>query len=329
MADGVSETVVCELCPRGCELAPGARGSCRIRVNQGGRLIATTYGFPCSIHVDPVEKKPLFHFLPGSGALSIATAGCTLHCLNCQNWEISQSNPEDVPAMALPPDELPGLAQRSGCASIAYTYTDPAAYFEYALDGCRAARAAGVKNLLVTAAYLKPAPMRELCRAADAANIDLKFMSDELYRRVCDGALKPVLDALVIARETGLELEITNLVIPTLNDRDEDFVAVARWVRDHLGAETPLHFSGFYPQHRLQHLPPTPADTLIRARDAARAEALRFVYVGNVAVPGGEDTLCPGCGRTLIRRQGFRVLENRLRVGACPDCAAAVKGVWT
>ena len=329
MAQDVPGTVVCDLCPRQCELAPGERGSCHIRLNQGGRLVATTYGFPCSVHVDPVEKKPLFHFLPGSGALSIATAGCTLHCLNCQNWEISQRDPEDVPAMPLPPADLPDLARRSGCASIAYTYTDPAAYFEYALDGSRAARDAGVKNILVTAAYLNPGPMRELCHWADAANIDLKFMTDELYHRVCDGALKPVLEAIVIAREAGLELEITHLVIPTLNDRDAGFLAVARWVRDHVGAETPLHFSGFYPQHRLQHLPPTPADTLSRARDLARSEGMKFVYVGNVAVPGGEDTPCPGCGRTLIRRQGFRVLENRLRGGACPDCGATVKGVWS
>lgn len=320
--------VQCELCPKGCVIGPGQSGDCRIRVNLDGKLCAVTYGFPASVHVDPMEKKPLFHFLPGTGILSIATVGCNLHCKNCQNWEISQRNPEEVEATPLPPEALPALARRTNCLSVAYTYTDPAAYYEYALDSCRFCREAGLRNVLVTAGYINPAPLRELCRYVDAANIDLKAMSDSFYRTVCDGTLQPVLDALALAKSLGVEVEVTNLVIPTLNDGDADLVPLARWVKENLGAETPLHFSRFFPHYQMRHLPPTPEETLVRARELARAEGLKHVYVGNVETRDGETTFCPGCGAALIRRDRYMILSNRLRDGRCPDCGREIQGVW-
>jgi pyruvate formate lyase activating enzyme len=320
--------VQCELCPKGCVIGPGQSGDCRIRVNLDGRLCAVTYGFPSSVHVDPMEKKPLFHFLPGTGVLSLATVGCNLHCKNCQNWEISQQNPEEVEASPLPPEAIPALARRTGCLSVAYTYTDPAVYYEYALDSCIRCREAGLKNVLVTAGYINPEPMRELCRYVDAANIDLKAFSDEFYRTVCDATLQPVLDTLVLSKSLGVEVEVTNLVIPTLNDRDEDFTPLCRWVKENLGADTPLHFSRFFPLYQMRHLPQTPEKTLIRARELARAEGLHHVYVGNLQTDEGETTYCPGCGAKLIERSRYVIMSNRLRDGRCPDCGREISGVW-
>ena len=321
--------VRCELCPRRCVVPPGASGSCRVRVNLDGELKAVTYGFPVSAHVDPIEKKPLYHYLPRSPILSIATVGCTLHCLNCQNWEISQANPEDTDAFAAPPEAVVASAKKAKCPSIAYTYSDPVAYYEYALDTSRAAREAGLRNVLVTAAYANREPLRELFRVTDAATVDLKAITERVYRDVCGGTLVPVLDALVLARSMGVWLEVSHLLLPTLTDDPADLTALARWMARNLGVDTPLHFLGFHPQYKLQNLPPTPASTLALARDLARAEGLRYVYVGNVAVPDGGTTRCAGCGKALIERQGFRV--TALAVGddgACPQCGARLPGGW-
>ncbi|MCX7819477.1 MAG: AmmeMemoRadiSam system radical SAM enzyme [Kiritimatiellae bacterium] len=328
MREPASTTVMCELCPRQCVLGPGERGDCRIRANLDGRLVALTWGAPCAIHLDPIEKKPLFHFLPGTPILSIATAGCNLHCKNCQNWEISQANPEDLDVVPLPPAGVVELALRERSPSIAYTYTEPVVWYEYTLDTARLARERGLRNVLVTAGYLREPPLRELAAVTDAANIDLKFMDDRLYREICDGELTPILRAIELFAALGVWVEITNLVIPTLNDRDEDLRAVARWVRQTLGPDTPLHYSAFYPQYRLRHLPPTPPETLRRARDIGRAEGLRYVYVGNVHVPEGEVTRCPACGAAVVRRVRYTVLENRVVGGACGVCAESIAGVW-
>ena len=298
-------------------------------MNDGGILRAVTYGFPSAVHVDPVEKKPLNHFLPGSRAFSIATVGCNLHCRNCQNWELSQANPEDAAAVALAPREVVSRARETGCRSVAYTYSEPIVWYEYMLDTCRVAREAGLSNVCVTAAYINQEPLRELCGVLDAANIDIKAMSDRFYREICSATLPPVLDAAVTAKSLGVLVEITNLVIPTLNDSDEDLEALCRWIRTHLGAETPLHFSRFHPQHQMKHLPPTPASVLRRARDIAAASGLQHVYLGNLLEPGAQDTHCPSCGRTLVRRAGYLVLENRLGSdGVCPFCGAEVYGRW-
>lgn len=322
-------TLQCELCPRECVIAPGQSGDCRIRVNLDGRLVAVTYGYPCSLHVDPVEKKPVFHFLPGTGTLSLATAGCNLHCKNCQNWEISQQPPEVVPAAHVPPEQLPAMAREMACASLAYTYSDPVVYYEYTLDSCIRAREAALRNILVTAGYINRTPAQELFRVADVARVDLKSMSDAFYREVCGGTLQPVLNTLVLAREMGLWVEVVHLIIPTLNDSDRDLNALCGWVRANLGAETPLHFSRFHPQYQMSHLPPTPVETLNRARDIARAHGLVFTYLGNILDEHAADTVCPQCGTALIRRRGFTVLENRLQAGRCPQCSREIPGVWS
>lgn len=320
--------VQCALCPKGCIIEPGQSGECRIRVNLDGKLVAVTYGRPCSVHVDPVEKKPLFHFLPGTGILSIATVGCNLHCRNCQNWQISQQNPEDSQAYEVPPAELVAVARRQGCQSIAYTYTDPVVYYEYTLDGCIRAREAGLRNVLVTAGYINREPMEKLCRYVDAANIDLKSMSDDFYRDICEATLAPVLATLVLAKSLGVLVEVTNLLIPTLNDSDGDVRALAKWIVENLGVETPLHFSRFHPDYRMRNLPPTPAETLDRARDIARAEGLRYVYIGNITRPEGENTYCHNCGALLVERRRYTIVGNRIASGACPDCGTEVYGVW-
>ncbi len=318
----------CKLCPKGCVIAPGESGECRVRVNVGGRLLAVTYGRPCAVHVDPVEKKPLFHFLPGTSILSLATVGCNLHCKNCQNWEISQANPEETPASELLPEQVAALAVECNCRSVAYTYTEPIVYYEYTLDSSRAVKKAGLRNVLVTAGYVNEAPWRRLCEYVDAANIDLKAMSDRFYRDVCRATLAPVLSSLVVAKSMGVEVEVTNLVIPTLNDSDAMLGDLCRWVAQNMGRETPLHFSRFSPQFQMENLPPTPAETLDRAKQIAESEGLKHVYLGNIMRSGAEDTLCPGCGARLVERYGFTVVENRIRNGRCPDCQTEVYGIW-
>ncbi len=321
-------SVQCDLCPKQCVIAHGQSGECRIRVNINERLRAVTYGYPCSVHVDPVEKKPVFHFLPGTTTFSLATVGCNLHCKNCQNWEISQQNPEEVDGSELPPDRIPELAVREGCRSVSYTYTDPVVYYEYTRDACIRSRAAGLKNILVTAAYINPEPWKKLLAHVDAVRIDLKSMSDEFYRQICDASLQPVLNAIVIAKSMGVELELVHLVIPTLNDSDESLAALCRWIRQHVGRETPLHFSRFFPQFRMRNLPPTPLPTLQRARQIAEDIGLDYVYIGNITESRGGVTACPKCKRVLIRRSGYSILENTLRNGRCPACGKEIYGVW-
>lgn len=324
----MKETVQCGLCPKACIMAPGQSGDCRIRVNIDGKLTAVTYGFPCSVHKDPMEKKPMFHFLPGTPILSLATVGCNLHCKNCQNWEISQCNPDDSLAVEMPPEAVAPLAIRQGCRSVAYTYTDPVAYYEYALDCSIKVREAGLKNVLVTAGYINKAPWRELCRYTDGANIDLKSMSDAFYRDICSATLKPVLDSLVLAQECGVLVEVTNLLIPTLNDSDTEMLQLARWMKTYMGSETPLHFSRFFPHYRLRNLPPTPPATIDRAKEIAEAEGLKHVYIGNILSDRGENTYCPACGKLLIARNGYTILNNMLKQGRCDACGRKIKGVW-
>ena len=321
-------TVQCELCPKMCLIEPGQSGECRVRINLDGVLRTVVYGYPCSINIDPIEKKPLFHFLPGTGILSIATVGCNLHCLNCQNWEISQANPEESRAVPCPPEKLVELANIRRCPSIAYTYTDPIVYYEYTYDSSKLARDKGIRNVLVTAGYINATPWKKLLEYVDAANIDLKFISDDLYRRICSGTLKPVQNALVLAKASGVLVEVTNLVIPTLNDKPEQIRELARWIKANLGRETPLHFSGFYPQYKMKNLPSTSLQTLETSREIAINEGLDYVYIGNVRSKEGENTYCPGCKNLLIERKGYTILQNRLKDGFCPDCGKKIYGVW-
>ena len=312
-----------------CLIEPGQSGECRVRINLDGVLRSVVYGFPCSVSpYDRVEKKPLFHFLPGTGILSIATVGCNLHCLNCQNWNISQANPEESTAAFLPPERLVQLAKRNQFLSIAYTYSDPIIYYEYTYDSAKLARKEGIRNVLVTAGYINPQPWQKLLEYVDAANIDLKFISDDLYRRICTGTLKPVQNSLVLAKASGVLVEVTNLVIPTLNDKPEQIRELARWIKANLGRETPLHFSGFYPRYKMKNLPPTSLQTLETAREIAISEGLDYVYIGNVRSTKGENTYCPGCKITLIERKGYTILQNRLKDGRCPECNKEIYGVW-
>ncbi len=320
--------VQCTLCPKICLIAPGESGECRIRVNLKGKLTAVTYGYPCSLHVDPVEKKPLFHFYPGAGILSLATVGCNLHCRGCQNWEISQANPEDSTAHHLPPESLPRLIRKANCKMVAYTYSEPLVYYEYTLDSARICKEAGFKNVLVSAGYVNSEPMRELCSYLDATNIDLKAMSEEFYQSHCSASLQPVLNTLVLIRSLGVHLEVTNLLIPTLNDSDADISRLSRWVKENLGRETPVHFSRFFPHYKMRNIPPTPVKTMKRAYEIAKSEGLHHPYIGNLLTPSGEDTLCPKCSKTLIRRQRYRVTEYGLLDGNCPQCKTEVYGKW-
>jgi len=320
--------VQCELCPKACVIQPGQSGECRVRINIDGVLRTVVYAYPCSIHADPVEKKPLFHFLPGTRILSIATVGCNLHCKNCQNWEISQANPEQSQAYFYPPDKLVAAAVEYGFPSIAYTYTDPVVYYEYTYDTAKLARAQNIRTVLVTAAYISKEPWRRLLEFVDAANIDLKGITDDFYRRVCSGTLKPVQQALVLAKAAGIMVEVTNLIIPTLNDKPEHIRQLVQWVRRNLGSETPVHFSRFSPRYKMRHLPPTSARTLELAREIAMSEGMQYIYIGNIQSKEGQNTYCPACKKLLIERIGYTVLQNRLAEGCCPDCGTQIYGVW-
>ena len=304
--------VTCELCPRGCVIPEGGAGDCRVRVNLGGRLTATTYGRPSAIHIDPMEKKPLYHFHPGASVFSIGTAGCNLHCLNCQNWQLSQKGGEEMEQIhQADPPQLIELARDEGCQAIAYTYSEPVIFYEYVEDSARLARAAGLWNVFVTAAYINPRPLRRLCRVLDATNADLKAFDDGFYRRTNGGTLKPVLDALVTFRDAGVWVEVTNLLIPTLNDDLAMIRRMAHWIRDNLGEGTPLHFSRFHPMYRMRNLPPTPGETLERARAEAMDAGLHYVYIGNLFGHEAESTYCPRDHTLLIRRTGFWISRKQ------------------
>ena len=326
----MNNQVRCDLCPRSCVIPEGGAGDCRIRVNLDGKLRATTYGRPSSIHIDPIEKKPLFHFLPTTSAFSIATAGCNLHCLNCQNWTLSQRDGAQMDRLyQAEPADVVEAAQAEGCRSISYTYSDPVVFYEYTHDTAELARRAGLRNLMITAGYINREPLRKLCKVLDATNTDLKAFDDTFYRKVTTATLKPVLDALVTFREEGVWVEVTNLVIPTLNDDLAMIRRMARWIRDELGESTPLHFSRFHPRYRMRNLPPTPAETLVRARNEAMDVGLRFVYIDNIMGHPGENTYCPRDGALLIARTGFHVTENHLTGdGRCPKCKEKIPGVW-
>lgn len=317
----------CKICPNNCNIEEGEYGDCRTRLNKDGKLFTIAYGNPCAVHVDPIEKKPLYHFMPQSKAYSIATAGCNLACLNCQNWEISQASPLETRNHELPPERVISNCLHYDCKSIAYTYSDPVAFYEYAYDTSRMARVEGIKNILISAGYINPEPLREIAKYTDAANIDLKSFSNEIYEMLNAGTLQPVLDTLSYLKDNGVWLEITNLVVPQWTDDMDMIKKMCGWLAENGFEKYPLHFSRFHPQHKLAQLPPTPASTLETARKTAISEGLKFVYVGNL--PGGaQNTICPQCHETVIGRRGFRILSNHMIEGRCENCQAAISGVW-
>ncbi|MDJ0879010.1 MAG: AmmeMemoRadiSam system radical SAM enzyme [Halieaceae bacterium] len=322
--------VQCDLCPRACRLRDGQQGLCYVRAAEGGEVVLTTYGRSSGFCVDPIEKKPLKHFLPGTPVLSFGTAGCNLACKFCQNWDMTRSREMDTLASAASPATLAQAAKEMGCRSIAYTYNDPVIFHEYAIDVAEAARAQGVKSVAVTAGYICPEPRKEFFAVMDAANIDLKAFTEEFYYELCGAHLAEVLETIAyVYHETNVWLELTTLLIPGKNDSDEELRQLCRWVVDELGPDVPLHFTAFHPDWKMRDIPGTPAETLTRARSIALEAGVQYAFTGNVHDPRGNSTWCHGCGSLLIERSWHSLGEWRLTAdGCCPDCGVSVPGVF-
>lgn len=320
--------VRCLACAHRCLVRPGRRGICGVRENRDGRLVSLVYGRAVAVAVEPIEKKPLFHAFPGSLTFSIATRGCNFHCRHCQNWEISQADRLglDIPSSSLPPARVVEEARRAGARSVAYTYVEPTVFLEYMVDTARLAHRAGLANLMITNGYHTPEVIGLLSPLVDAANIDLKAFADRFYRRVCGATLGPVLDSLVEWRRRGVWVEVTTLLIPGLNDGEDELRRLTAWLVRELGPETPWHVSRFFPAFRMTDMPVTPLDTIARAVEIGSAAGLQHVYPGNL---DGDrvDTTCAGCGQLLLSRVGYRVSLNRLVAGRCPDCGRSLAGV--
>lgn len=323
-----SGKVVCGICPNRCILSPGDRSVCRSRVNINGILYSLTYGNPCALNVDPIEKKPLFHFKPQSKAFSIATTGCNFRCLNCQNWEISQVKPSEVRHQELFPPDVIKAALQSGCKSIAYTYSEPTTFFEYMIDSARLAKASGINNLWISNGYINKKPLLEFCKVLDGANVNLKSLSDAIYRKLNGGHLQPVLNTFKTLHEQNIHFEMTNLVVPGYTDDPDMVKKMCVWILKNLGADHPLHFLRFFPRYKLDRLPPTPVSTLTRFRELALQEGIRYVYVGNVPDHEGNHTYCHNCKKLLIERQGYYIPIYKITGNKCKFCNTVIPGVW-
>lgn len=321
--------VKCLLCAQECILKPGERGTCRARANDVGRLKSLVYGHPVAVQIDPIEKKPFYHFLPGVAALSMATAGCPLSCKFCQNWQISQARPEDFPTPYTPPDAIVQAARGRAAPVIAFTYNEPTVFAEYLLDIARTAREQNVRCVLVSCGFMNEAPLDDMCAVLDAVKIDLKGFDRGFYRKVCGAALDPVLRSIRQVARRGVHLEIVNLVVPTLNDSDAMLTELVKWISGELGPDVPVHFTRFHPDYQMLNLPPTPVATLERAYEIARKAGLRYPYVGNVPGHPGNHTHCPACGKVVIRRADIFVTDHHLKGGCCGYCGVPVAGVWS
>ncbi len=320
--------VHCHLCAHQCRIEPGKFGLCAVRQNIDGVLYSRVYGKPAALHVDPIEKKPLYHFLPGSRSFSLATRGCNFRCGFCQNWEISQFSAadEDPGLPTVSPQEIVRLAKRGACASISYTYTEPTIFFEYAYDIAKLAKPQGIKNVFVTNGYMSRDCLAAAKDYLDAANVDLKFFRQESYRRVCAGSLQPVLDTIGLMHEFGVWVEVTTLIIPGENDSDQELADIAGFIAG-VNVNIPWHISRFHPDYRFTEQSATPVETIKKAQQIGAAAGLKFVYAGNVS-GFGSDTLCPSCGKLLIKREGFSILENKLKDGACGYCSKRLAGIF-
>lgn len=323
------KAVRCSLCPRGCVLKPGELGHCGARKNADGRLLTLSYANPCALHIDPIEKKPFFHVLPGTPCLSYAMAGCNLDCLFCQNWQISQATPFDTENLFILPEAMVDLASQKGCPTISATYTEPTVFHEYNLEVSRLAKARGILFLMHSNGFINPKPLEDLLPHLAAACIDLKAFRDRYYREVTGGWLGPVLETLKAIHARGVHLEIVNLVLPGMNDDPKEIREMALWIRDELSSSVPLHFTRFFPSYKLRSLPPTPVSTLEKAREIALEVGLKFVYIGNCPGHPAENTYCPRCGRMLIERKGFFVTRVDLKGGRCPQCGEGIEGIWS
>ncbi len=321
--------VECTNCPNQCTLKRMETSKCRNRINVKDKLYSIAYGNPCAVHIDPIEKKPCFHFLPSSKSFSIATAGCNLACLNCQNWEISQKSPNETENIDLMPAKVVEACIKNNCESIAYTYSEPTVFYEYVYDTARIARASGIKNVYKSNGYINEQPIRMLSKYLDAANIDLKGFTEYTYLKLNSGKLAPVLRTLQVLKEEGVWLEITNLVIPSWTDDLNTIREMCKWLVANKLDDCPLHFSRFTPLYKLSQLPATPALTLKKAHDIAMNSGMKYVYIGNLPGTNLEDTICPKCGNIVVERKGFRVIQNNISNNNCKFCGERIAGVWS
>ncbi|MEE9443460.1 MAG: AmmeMemoRadiSam system radical SAM enzyme [candidate division Zixibacteria bacterium] len=318
--------IECEICPRRCRITDLERGYCGSRENRGDTYYTLVYGLPCAVNIDPIEKKPFHHFYPGTSAFSLATAGCNVNCKCCQNWDISQSRPEQTENFSLPPKDIIDLCQQRKVPTIAYTYSEPVIFYEYMYDTAELGHKHGIKSVMISGGYINPEPLGELLKHLNAVKIDLKAIRETYYKDYVDGELKPVLDGLIQIKKSDVWLEIVYLVIPTLNDSDDEFTELARWIKNYLGVDVPIHLSRFYPQYLLKNLPPTPQTTLDRALSICRAEGLEYVYLGNIPSHKAESTYCPKCGEMLIERRGYRTSVSGMSKNKCKSCGKIIPG---
>ncbi|TKJ17474.1 AmmeMemoRadiSam system radical SAM enzyme [Candidatus Woesearchaeota archaeon B3_Woes] len=319
--------VQCHLCPKKCIIKPDKFGNCNARQNIKGRLYSLVYGNLCSISIDPIEKKPLFHFMPGQQVFSIGTTGCNLHCQFCQNWTTSQIKP-DTKAKKFTPKQVVKEAIDSGCGIIAYTYNEPIIFYEFVLETAKLAKKKGIKNVIVCNGFINEEPLKELLPYLDAANIDLKSFEDRFYKEICDAWIQPVLNTLKMIHQSDTLLEITNLIIPKLNDNMEKIDEMCKWISSNLGNDVPLHFSAFYPCYQMEHLPPTSAEILLEAKKIAERNKLNYVYIGNLQLENQGNTYCPKCNQLLIERAQFNISQNNISNGKCKFCKQEINGVW-
>ena len=320
--------VECLLCPRKCAVADLERGSCGVRENRGGKYYTLVHSRPCTSHVDPIEKKPFFHYRPGTQAYSIATVGCNFTCKYCQNWTISQFRPEDVPSTYVTPERIVAAAKGHKCRSIAHTYGEPVVFYEYMRDIAIVGKEKGIPSVMISNGYIRQEPMKELCKVLDAVKVDLKGFTEKFYKDICGGTLKPVLDNLEFLAASGVWYEIVILVIPTLNDGQKEIRGMCKWIHDKLGSNVPVHFSRFHPTYLLKNIFPTPLRTLERCYDTARGVGLKYVYLGNVPGHKAEKTYCHNCGKEVVTRVGYTIRRIAVKKGKCTGCGTAIPGVW-
>ncbi|MBU1204921.1 MAG: AmmeMemoRadiSam system radical SAM enzyme [Nanoarchaeota archaeon] len=321
------ENVQCLLCPKKCVIKKDSYGFCNTRKNINGRLYSVVYSRPCAVHIDPIEKKPLYHFLPGSKALSVGTIGCNLECKHCQNWTMARARPEEILTEKITPDEIIELAIKNDCKIISYTYNEPTVFFEYMLDCAKIAKKKGMKNTIVSNGFINEEPLKELCKYIDGANVDLKSFNNKFYKDICSAWLEPVLESLKILKNKNIWLEVTNLIIPTLNDNLKEIKKMCIWIKENLGTDVPLHFTGFYPCYKLLNLPGTSPEILKQARKIALKVGIKYSYVGNVFAAEENNTYCPKCKKLLIERSGFGIIKNNIKNSRC-SCGEKIDGVF-